>query len=194
MAEDFLQVKQYRIHNEFFEKGFMSGQSPCSCTSRCCKGGVWIDVKEYETVVEHSELIRKEMDETQNPDPEAWFEPGVFDDADFPSGKCVGTTVINNKCAFLDKLGRCAIQLAAVTAGKHRWAWKPIYCILYPVEVSDGVIGFDSMLQDEQPCCTVATEFETPLFAACKDELTHLLGEDGYAILEQHYASRKQSP
>lgn len=188
MAEEFLRVKQYRINNEFFEKGFKNGQSPCSCTSHCCRGGVWVDVQEYEAIIEQRELIRNEMDETQNPDPESWFEPGVFDDADFPSGKCVGTSVINNKCAFLDKSGRCAIQLAAVTAGKHRWAWKPLYCILYPVEVSDGVIGFDTMLQGEQPCCSASAEYDTPLFAACRDELTHLLGEDGYALLERHYA------
>ena len=50
------------------------------------------------------------------------------------------------------------------------------------------------MLQDDQACCTVGEKFETPLFAACKDELTHLLGADGYAMLEEHYASLQKNP
>jgi hypothetical protein len=127
------------------------------------------------------------MDETQSTDEANWFDHDVEDDPDFPSGKCVGTQVINDKCAFLDRQGRCSIQVAATAEGLHRWAWKPLYCILFPIEISDRVISFDDMLQDQQPCCSVRNEFDVPLFEACRDELVHLLGEDGFSEIRNQY-------
>lgn len=188
MAE-LLKVKQYLIANEFFEKGYSAGNGPCRCTSHCCTHGVWVDVRERETILQHKALIQQQMDETQVPDEGAWFEGDIEEDADFPSGRCVGTAVINNKCAFLDKRGRCSIQVAASAAGKHQWEWKPLFCILFPVVIENSIVQFDPMLQGEEPCCTIGEKFETPLFAACKEELTYLLGADGYARLEEHYAS-----
>jgi hypothetical protein len=185
-------VKQFLISNDFFEKGYATGNSPCHCTSQCCAGGVWMDLKDYEQIMARKDLIKQQMDETQTADDARWFDDELADDSDFPSGKAVGTEVVNDKCAFLDKFGRCSIQLAAVAAGEHKWKWKPLYCILFPVEVSNGVVSFDPMLQGDESCCTVSTVFETPLFRACKEELTHLLGSDGYAMLEAHYASLRQ--
>jgi hypothetical protein len=187
--KNLLKVKQYRISNEYFEKGYAAGDGPCNCATRCCHGGVWADVQEHATIMAKKELIKQQMDETQTTDDTHWFEPAPVDDADFPSGKAIGTEVFNDKCVFLDKLGRCAIQLAAVADGKHKWEWKPIYCILFPVEISDNLIGFDPMMQDEQSCCSISDKFETPLYLACKDELTHLLGEDGFRSMDEHYAS-----
>jgi hypothetical protein len=187
--EKLLRVKQYVISNDFFEKGFAAGGGPCKCSSNCCSGGVWADVKEHELILSRKELIKQHMDETQTTDETQWFEAEAVADSDFPSGRAIGTEVINNKCAFLDKLGRCSIQLASVANGKHKWDGKPFYCVLFPVEVTDGVVGFDPMLQGEEPCCSVSHAFEAPLYVACKEELTYLLGEDGYQQLETHYAS-----
>lgn len=183
-----LKVKQFTVAGELFTKGFPAGGGPCSCSSVCCEGGVYADVRERDVVMEHREIIAAQMDETQNTDPASWFEAEEHSDSDFPSGHCVGTHVINDKCAFLDKLGGCAIQRAAVNAGMHKWALKPLFCILYPVEISNGVISFDDMLQEEQSCCTVGTTFVTPVFEGCREELVHLLGEDGFAAMEKHYA------
>ncbi|MEK7671040.1 MAG: DUF3109 family protein [Bacteroidota bacterium] len=192
--ENLLKVKQYYISNDFFEKGYSTGNSPCACTSKCCYGGVWVDVNERDVVLAEKELIKQFMDETLITNDSMWFEQEIADDHDFPSGKAVGTQVYNDKCVFLDKLGRCSIQVASVESGRHKWALKPLYCILFPVEVSNNVIGFDPMLQGEQQCCTISSVFETPLFVACKDELTYLLGEDGYEMLEKHYASSRTIP
>ena len=111
----------------------------------------------------------------------------LLDDEDFPSGRCQGTGEINKKCAFLDKNGRCSIQVAATEEGMNRWALKPLYCILFPIEVSDHIIAFDEMLQDDQSCCTIQEEFDVPLFRACKEELVRLVGEGGYMRMEEHY-------
>jgi hypothetical protein len=184
-----VQVGSLTFDGELFQSGYPSGQSPCSCASQCCSGGVYADLSERDLILTHQAEIARQMDETQTRDVSAWFEPEVNDDPDFPSGQSVGTEVFGDKCVFLDRMGRCAIQLAAVAAGLDRWAWKPMYCVLYPIEISEGVVGFNPMLQGEQNCCSVKPEFEVPLFRACRAEIVHLIGEDGFAALEEHYQS-----
>jgi hypothetical protein len=181
-------VRGYSFSPELFSQGFAAGSGPCRCSSDCCSGGVYADVAERDRILALKEKIKAQMDETQTTDENLWFDSEIEDDRDFASGQCVGTTVVNNKCAFLNVKGHCSIQLAAVAEGLDRWAWKPLFCVLYPIEITDRVIGFDPMLQDEKPCCTINQQFEIPLFRACKDELIHLLGADGYARLEEHYA------
>ena len=186
-------VKHYSISDELFSKGYPEGGGPCSCSSTCCEGGVYADVRERENILAHTEMIKAHMDETQVTDHRLWFEEDEKDDPDFASGRCAGTREINNKCAFLNRNGLCSIQVAAVANGMHKWALKPLFCILYPIEISDNVVSFDEMLQDQQACCSVSSEFRTPLFEACKEELLHLLGEDGYRMMEDHYRSLRHS-
>ena len=184
-----LKVDSYTMSGELFTRGYPAGGGPCSCSSACCEGGVFIDAKEREAIVAHRELIAQHMDATQSTDPAQWFEPGVTEDPDFPSGQCVGTQVVNDKCAFLDGAGRCSLQKAAVAAGLHKWAIKPLFCILYPIEISNNTVSFDDMLQDEESCCTIGTAFAVPLFRACREELVHLVGEEGFTAMEEHYAA-----
>jgi len=182
-------VKGYTISPELFRKGFPAGGGPCSCVSRCCHGGVYVDLKERERILAAKEQIKEQMDWSQTRDDSRWFETEELNHADFPSGKCIGTQEINDKCAFLDSYGRCSIQLASVAAGDHKWALKPLYCILFPIEITDNVIGFDDLLQEESQCCSIKAEFATPLFRACREELEHILGPDGYAMIEERYAA-----
>lgn len=184
-----LKIGKYTMAGELFTRGFPRNGGPCSCASTCCEGGVFVDLRERDVIIAHRDLIARHMDGTQTTDSSRWFEAEVIDHTDFPSGKCVGTDVINDKCAFLDGAGRCTLQKAAVAEGMHKWSIKPLYCILYPIEISDGIVSFDDLLQDEQSCCTIGPSFEVPLFEACKEELIHLVGEEGYAEMEQHYAS-----
>lgn len=187
--ENLLRVKQYRVSSEFFTKGYAAGAGPCTCTSRCCSGGVYADIKERDRIIESKEIIKQHMDETQPLDETTWFDPEETEDPDFPSGRAIGTGVHNDKCVFLNKYGHCSVQVASVANGMDRWAIKPLFCILFPVEVSEGVIGFDDMLQEDEPCCTISGQFQIPLFEACRDELIHLVGEDGFAAMQEHYRS-----
>ena len=187
---DPIRVGKYTFSPELFERGFAGGQSPCTCTSACCSGGVYADVTERDAILAHSTMIARYMDDTQVRDPEQWFEQTASDDPDFASGRCVGTEVVNEKCAFLDRSGRCSIQVASTAEGMHKWALKPLYCILYPIEISDHTVGFDDMLQDEHQCCTVQAPFDVPLFEGCREELIHLLGEEGFARLRSAYQAR----
>jgi len=177
---------------QLFRAGFASGHGPCRCASTCCMSGVFLDLGERDRILEHADQIAQQMDATQDRRPASWFDSEEIQDGDFPSGRCVGTSVVNDKCAFLDQRGRCSAQVAAVEAGLDRWAWKPHYCILFPIEVSDGVVSFDDMLQEDESCCTVSGHFEVPLFRACRDEIVHLVGEDGYRKLEEHYEQLQQ--
>ena len=185
-----LHIRQYTISSDLFEKGYAAGRGPCTCTSVCCQNGVYVDRQERDRILAHRELIKKYMDETQTTDERQWFEQHEEEDDDFASGRCVGTEVVNEKCAFLDKLGRCSIQTAAVGEGMHKWALKPIFCILFPLEIMNHVIGFDDLLQEDQPCCSVSNEFDVPVFVACREELIHVLGEDGYRKLDAFCRTR----
>lgn len=186
-----IRIGSLTFSDELFEHGYPAGHSPCSCVSRCCEGGVNIDVRERDLILAHQAEIARQMDETQTRDVSRWFETEIHEDADYSSGRCVGTEVYGDKCVFLDRFGRCAIQLAAVAEGLDRWAWKPMFCVLYPIEISEGVVSFNDMLQGEQQCCSVRRQYDIPLFQACRAEIVHLIGEGGFAELEARYRERK---
>jgi hypothetical protein len=183
-----LTIGKFTMSGELFTKGFPEGGGPCSCVAACCEGGVYVDLHEREVIMAHRDLIARQMDGTQTIDPQRWFEEETQSDRDFPSGQCVGTRVVNDKCAFLDGTGRCTLQKAALAAGMHKWALKPFFCVLYPIEVSGDVVSFDEMLQEEQSCCTIGSTFDIPMFRACREELIHIVGEEGYTEMEKHYA------
>lgn len=191
MAEErpALSINGYIFSHELFEKGFPANGGPCTCSSVCCAEGVYADVADRDRILAHKEMVKKYMDDTQTRDEARWFEQQEIEDDDFPSGRCVGTEAVNGKCVFLDGFGRCSLQVAAVEEGMHKWAIKPFFCILYPIEVTRKVVSFDDMLQDEQSCCTVGHEFAMPLFEGCKEELTFLVGPEGFQKMEEHYAS-----
>ena len=183
-------INGYSFSNELFEKGFPSHGGPCRCSSTCCSDGVYADVTDRDRILSHKEMIKKYMDDTQTQDESRWFEYQEIKDGDFPSGRCVGTEVHNGKCVFLDGMGRCALQVAAASEGMHKWALKPFFCVLYPIEVTRKVVSFDDMLQGEQSCCSIGHEFDTPLFEGCREELTYLVGSDGFQKMEAHYKSQ----
>ncbi len=184
-----LTIKGYRFSHELFEKGFPVSGGPCKCSSVCCSDGVYADVTDRERIFSHKEIIKKYMDNTQLRDEARWFETREIVDADFPSGRCVGTEAYGGKCVFLDGSGRCTLQVAAAAEGMHKWALKPFFCVLYPIEVTNGLVSFDDMLQGEQSCCSIGHEFEMALFEGCKDELIYLIGPEGFKEMEDHYAA-----
>jgi hypothetical protein len=182
-----LEVGGYKISDELFTRGMKNGQGPCQCTAACCEGGVYADVRERDRIMAHQQMIRKYMDDTQPQNAGMWFEKEEHDDPDFPSGRCVGTKEFNDKCAFLDKSGRCILQVAANGEGMSKWFLKPLYCVLYPIEITDRTVCYDNLLEGDERCCSISEDFETPLFQVCREELTHLLGSGGYEMMGDHY-------
>jgi hypothetical protein len=190
MADDnFLVINNLTIDPIIFTQGYPTGCGPFQCTAHCCIEGVFIDVKEVQRIREHKEMVLKYMDETQPHNPEQWFEQRSEHDADFPSGQCVGTETHNNKCVFLNKQGLCSLQVAAIAEGLPKWSLKPFYCVLFPLTIMNGTLTFDDFRHGETQCCSLAQDHTTPLFKACRKELTYVLGREGYAELEAYYSA-----
>lgn len=175
-----MHIEGREIDPILFRKGFPAGCGPFACESTCCSAGVYVDLAEKERILSNKETIRKYLDETQSSDHTRWFDAEIVDDPDFPSGKAVGTEVVGGKCVFLNKSGRCSLQIAGMEEKIGRWALKPFYCIAFPITVEDGIVTFDDYLDEKRQCCSALDKSETPLFEACRDELEFVLGTGGY--------------
>jgi Fe-S-cluster containining protein len=157
----------------------------CKCTGECCHYGVYTDLKEYEQIMKIKDDLIPAFDKSQPKDTKQWFEPAEKD-SDFESGVAVGTEVVNKKCVFLDKDGLCSLQKYANSKGEHKWKYKPSYCILFPFTVFEGYLTIDDEHIDRLKTCNNEMFPETTIFEACKEELLHFFGEDGFAELEKY--------
>lgn len=186
-----LTVKGLKIDPIIFTQGFVECCDVSICSAECCWYGVYADIKERDLVMSLKKEVASVMDDSQDADWTKWFEP-EHDDADFPSGKTAGMEVFNNKCVFLDKRGYCSLQVLAIKHGKERWAYKPYYCVLFPLSVVDRVLTFDDHHAGRMHYCGLKENFTHTIFEACTDELKFALGEDGYAELADHYEAHKE--
>ncbi len=151
----------------------------CRCNGECCHYGVYTDLKEYEHILEIKDKIIPLMDESQSKNLSDWFEPAEEDD-DFESGVAVGTEIINNKCAFLDKNGLCVLQRLALLEGEHKWKHKPIYCVLFPLTIYQNTLTIDDEHIDRLSYCNKYPVSDTSIFEACKEELEFFFGKEGF--------------
>ena len=175
----------YRISPELVTRGFAAGCGPERCNAACCSaGGAYVDVRERDRILAHAELIAPHLDDSQNPDPAQWFEPEEKLDPDFPSGKCAGTAQRDGRCNFLDRRNRCSLQSAALAHGLHKWALKPMYCALFPLDLSAGVLKLDGRVRHGE-CCAPTPEFARSALAACREEVVHLVGEAAVEAFEK---------
>lgn len=158
---------------------FVKGCDVCVCYGECCYYGVYTDIKEYENIMSVKDRIVKSMDDSQTKNPDDWFEEPEKDE-EFESGIAVGTEVYNQKCVFLDKLGYCTLQKIAIEDGDFKWKYKPLYCILFPLVIHDGAITVDDEHLDRMHYCNKPENQHSTIFDACRNELHHLLGDDGF--------------
>lgn len=158
----------------------------CRCVGgECCNYGVYTDFKEQQQILSIKEEIIQIMDESQSRNVDDWFEEPERDE-DFDSGIAVGTNIINDKCAFLDKHGLCTLQKLALSKGLHKWAYKPIFCVLFPLTVYQGALTVDDEHIDRLGACNRTPNANNTIFDSCREELKYFLGEDGFAELEQY--------
>lgn len=157
----------------------------CKCTGECCNFGVYTDLNECKGILSIKDKIIHLMDETQNKDTDKWFE-APEEDEDFESGVAVGTEIVNGKCTFLDQNGLCALQKLAILEGEHKWKYKPLYCILFPLTIYDGALTVDDEHIDRLTTCNNNPIQEMTIFDTCQEELLYFLGEDGFAELEKY--------
>lgn len=181
----------YGISSELITHGFAAACGPERCNAACCReGGAYVDVRERDRILAHAELIRPHLDDTQNPDPGQWFEPEEKLDPDYPSGACAGTAHVAGRCNFLDRSGLCSLQSAALAAGMHKWALKPMYCALFPLDLSAGVVKLDGRVR-HRACCAPTRDFTRSALEACREEVVHLVGAAGVAAFEAQRAAEQ---
>lgn len=178
-----LKIGKYTIDPVLFEKGFSRGCGPYQCQTTCCSSGVYLDPKERDVILQHTEEIKLKMDETQTTNDSVWFDNVRVDDQDFPSGYAIGTEVHNDKCVFLGKDGRCSVQLVSAEKYNDPWKIKPFYCIAFPISVDTDLLTFDDYQQDKAQCCSIVSDTDSTLVDSCKAELEFVLGKEGYEEL-----------
>jgi len=174
-----------KINGLYIDPAIFTFKFSCNCPGECCHYGVYIDYKEYEHILAIKDKVIALMDETQCKDPDEWFEPEEKDE-DFESGIAVGTEVINGKCTFLDKNGLCTLQRLAIEEGEFHWKYKPIYCVLFPLTTYEGALTLDDEHIERLQHCNIDPNNSLTMFEACRAELKHFLGEEGFAELEEY--------
>ncbi|MFH0922040.1 MAG: DUF3109 family protein [Fibrobacterota bacterium] len=159
------------------------------CKGQCCRTGIWMRPAEAARILAHKEAVAALMDATQNPDFTQWFEePASTENLAHleAKGKEIASAVHNHKCVFLDAIGACALQKLAMKEGKHRWAYKPYHCVLFPFLVEDGTLSVDldhgdniRSLYHEEFYCDHRGKNATALgIEVCREELRYALGSD----------------
>jgi hypothetical protein len=151
------------------------------CAGHCCHHGVYASLPERDRILEYADRVQAMMDETQSTDTSVWFEDDVEEDEDYPGGLCIGTNVVNDKCAFLDAEGLCVLQkLERELNLPQGESLKPFYCYLFPLVTFKSRVEFDDLCDGVRPCCTLAADGPTKAVDAFAFEFTHILGEEGY--------------
>lgn len=175
-------IKGWKIDPLIFTHKFVKSCDICVCSGECCYYGVYTESTEHEKIMQMQERIISAMDDTQTKNPEDWFEEPV-EDEDFSTGIAVGTQVYNGKCVFLDRQGYCTLQKIAMAEGENKWKYKPLYCILFPLVITDGVFSIDDDHLGRMHYCNKSEIYSEYIFDVFKDEIIHVFGNDGYEEL-----------
>jgi Fe-S-cluster containining protein len=174
-----------KINGLYIDPKIFTFKFSCKCSGECCHYGVYTDLKEHDEILELKDRFLPFFDETQSKVISEWFEKPE-EDEDFDSGVAVGTEVINGKCTFLDKNGLCALQRLANLEHEHKWKYKPLYCILFPLTIYEKSLTIDDDHIERLKTCNMHPDNEQSIFDACREELLYFFGEKNYRELEEY--------
>jgi hypothetical protein len=129
-------------------------------------------------------------------DTNTWFDEVVEPDHDHPAGgQTMSTNVLDDPthpsgscCVFLRPDRKCALQAAGLAAGEHPWRFKPFYCALHPLVFDQQVLQLaeeSEMYLEGGSCNRPALGDAIPLYRLFDMEMKLVLGDEGYAVLEQ---------
>jgi hypothetical protein len=181
-------IANLRLGVEVLVPQFARGCDTNKCSGACCGGGVLVDIAHRDRVLAEASLVVRYMEPSQEHDSSLWFEDEIFDDHDYPSGRAVCTTVVNDSCVFLDSKRRCVLHMAETESP----GLKPFYCRAYPVAIVQGRVTLDTeWCPEETQCCATVAEGELTGLDVYAGELVHLLGAAGDRELRDLVARRK---
>ena len=75
-------------------------------------------------------------------------------------------------CVFFHPDHGCSLQKAAVELGRHEWEFKPRFCIMFPLVVSEGVLTVDEDMDDVW--CMKRENRTHPILPAVEREVNYL--------------------
>lgn len=145
----------------------------------CCQYGCDVDLHERAAILARADdvraLLRPEVKDLP------WFDTEEEEDADYPSGRVVRTTVHEDGCLFLahDRRG-CAIHRASIERGWDFRGVKPAICRLFPVSYEADAI----VVADEYPEYSCAHVEGPSLYRITRDTLAELFGADLVVALD----------
>lgn len=185
MCEDFTANFTKEINGLLIDPKIFTFPFSCKCSGECCHYGVYTDLKEHDMILSIKEKLFPLMDESQTRDISKWFEPPE-EDEEFDSGVAVGTDIVNGKCSLLDKDGLCVLQKLANNEGVHKWRYKPLYCILFPLTIYEGSLTIDDDHIERLKTCNKNPITDTSIYEACREELQHFFSEEDFQELENY--------
>ncbi len=201
MSEEtsYLEYNGLKIDPLIFTQGFVPGCDVSICSGQCCNWGVYMDRDFQSEIMKYENEIKDVMDIYQTKNTSEWFESELEVDSDFPSGYAIGTELFINpqgvsQCVFKDKNSYCSLQVMAMKNDLHKWAIKPKYCIMYPLTIIDNVLTCDNDHSERLDYCGVkhTENYVQTIFEAMTEEIIHIIGEDGYKFLHEHYKENYQ--
>jgi Fe-S-cluster containining protein len=153
------------------------------CRAACCDYGVWLDLQEVQDLQAHVAQISPFL-EAERRDPGRWFRAQSEEDADMPSGRVLASAtapmpgrLAGTECIFLRRDYRCALQLAGEALGRHRWRFKPFYCLMHPLAFDSRthltLATTEELIREPASCLRVAPR-SNPIRSLLGDELTAL--------------------
>ncbi|MBN8530655.1 MAG: DUF3109 family protein [Alphaproteobacteria bacterium] len=114
------------------------------CHGFCCHGGVSVPKKEEdiitETIAANASFFPEHGVALPNPPFEDWGVPGEQDTATRPFQYPIPIPehFAHTSCVFRDDIGRCSLQMLSAERGKDSWHYKPLFCWLFPITITEG--------------------------------------------------------
>lgn len=182
-------INGYRIDPKILQKKAVRRCSEIKCLAACCTDGVWLLDDEAPRILQWADAI-KECLPPDRQDESKWFEQGKDEMGTIPVPDPVrpGDTC----CVFLQPDRKCALQ---VVSSAHDLGWpgiKPFYCTLYPLYTEDGALLLDNVthLNVQGAMCRAQNPPRQEIYRMFRDEITLVLGEDGYQELCKKAAAK----
>ena len=119
------------------------------CKGMCCWGGVWLEPEEQKIMEQNEAYYREKL-----PSVGVTLDPNLpMLDTSETMGRFLGGTNVkpfdytnqanfskdwdHTSCVFRRDDGACGLQLLAVAEGKPSWHYKPFYCYLFPIDITE---------------------------------------------------------
>ncbi|HLF27079.1 MAG TPA: hypothetical protein VJG32_12140 [Anaerolineae bacterium] len=188
--DEALVIKGIRIDPSILRKAPIQRCVIAECQSACCTGGVWVEPKHVNRILNSAALIKPFLPPERR-DAAKWFSQGEPDE-NFPLAAEEGTTTVDDPlrpgqtcCIFLQPDRKCALQVASNAHGLGWPGLKPFFCSIYPMYFENNLLSMDDETPLDFPgggCQRAAPELRA-MYEVYREEAILVLGEDGYAEL-----------